>query len=261
MLTSPEEKDLGRPDPRKEAIPSPADSDVEEATKHVDDAPKAAFSALDFLASAALLESKTRASTPASMDELADVDEPSPLFIKRSPNPPSFPPSTYIHSYPGYVPMQGNQPAPAPTNPSQKYCPICNLLCRNSIHYRSHIRTHTEYRPFNCAKCDLWFLRKHDLRRHERIHDEIKRWSCEICGKGFSRKDGLKRHMEMADDVKKLRCRPPGAPPLDLMQARPQMVVQAPIPQQMMMMPHHPQPLAMQNMQQQQPQQQAPMAN
>ncbi|KAI9001595.1 hypothetical protein BC832DRAFT_520869, partial [Gaertneriomyces semiglobifer] len=72
--------------------------------------------------------------------------------------------------------------------------------CFKSFHRRqnllSHMRCHSEERPFHCSDCPHSFRRKHDLHRHFRsMHALKKPFECGHCGKPFARSDALTRHL------------------------------------------------------------------
>ncbi|OLY79232.1 Transcriptional regulator prz1 [Smittium mucronatum] len=76
-------------------------------------------------------------------------------------------------------------------------CPYsgCTNTYQKINFLRSHIKTHTNYRPFKCEYCNFAFARKHDLKRHTRIHTGDKPHKCAHCERSFSRTDALSRHL------------------------------------------------------------------
>lgn len=64
-------------------------------------------------------------------------------------------------------------------------------------HYKSHLKVHSDERPFQCQLCTKAFKRKNSLNKHESIHnldhkkEEIK---CNECLKTFKQKYNLIAH-------------------------------------------------------------------
>ncbi|CAO1615540.1 unnamed protein product [Sympodiomycopsis kandeliae] len=77
-------------------------------------------------------------------------------------------------------------------------CPFPNCsktFAKNrSYNLKTHLRSHSQLKPFACASCPRAFSRKHDLERHARVHSGDKPYICEVCGRGFPRSDALRRH-------------------------------------------------------------------
>ncbi|CAO1636965.1 unnamed protein product [Parajaminaea phylloscopi] len=63
-----------------------------------------------------------------------------------------------------------------------------------SYNLKTHLRSHSQLKPFACSSCPRAFSRKHDLERHARVHSGDKPYICEVCGRGFPRSDALRRH-------------------------------------------------------------------
>ena len=49
-------------------------------------------------------------------------------------------------------------------------CTLCPKRFTRAYNLRSHLRTHTDERPFVCSVCGKAFARQHDRRRHEGLH-------------------------------------------------------------------------------------------
>lgn len=63
-----------------------------------------------------------------------------------------------------------------------------------SYNLKTHLRSHSQLKPFACSSCPRAFSRKHDLERHARVHSGDRPYICEVCGRGFPRSDALRRH-------------------------------------------------------------------
>jgi hypothetical protein len=54
--------------------------------------------------------------------------------------------------------------------PSSFQCNLCPKRFTRAHNLRSHLRTHSDERPFVCTVCGKGFARQHDRKRHEAIH-------------------------------------------------------------------------------------------
>ena len=90
-------------------------------------------------------------------------------------------------------------------HPATFQCTLCPKKFTRAYNLRSHLRTHTDERPFVCTACGKAFARQHDRKRHEGLHSGAKKLVCrgELsgkagqtwgCGRRFARIEPLGRH-------------------------------------------------------------------
>ena len=96
-----------------------------------------------------------------------------------------------------------NDPKRIQKHPATFQCPRCSKRFTRAYNLRSHLRTHTDERPFVCTVCGKAFARQHDRKRHEGLHSGEKKFVCRGdlsngrqwgCGRRFARADALGRH-------------------------------------------------------------------
>lgn len=83
-------------------------------------------------------------------------------------------------------------------------CPQCNKVFQKPYNLKSHMKTHSNEKPYHCNICFKRFARLHDKKRHELLHQGVKNFKCQGylndgvtswgCGKTFARSDALSRH-------------------------------------------------------------------
>ncbi|XP_075730570.1 uncharacterized protein LOC142772259 [Rhipicephalus microplus] len=85
-------------------------------------------------------------------------------------------------------------------------CHLCPAAFFQKIHLAIHIRTHTGERPYSCDVCSASFSQKIVLVRHMRTHTGERPFCCDHCDASFSHKDGLVRHMRIHTEERPFSC-------------------------------------------------------
>lgn len=88
-------------------------------------------------------------------------------------------------------------------HPTTFQCNLCPKRFTRAYNLQSHLRTHTDERPFVCSVCGKAYARQHDRKRHEGLHAGEKEFVCKGvlkdgnnwgCRRRFARADALGRH-------------------------------------------------------------------
>lgn len=125
-------------------------------------------------------------------------------------------------------------------------CDKCGKLFQKPYNLKSHMKTHSTERPYQCLVCSKTFARLHDRKRHELLHEGVKNFKCEGflkdgstkwgCGKKFARLDALARHFRtetgwlcikpLMDEAKELELQ---GKPVDLLAYLPHQILLPPL--------------------------------
>lgn len=86
---------------------------------------------------------------------------------------------------------------------------ICEM-CGNSFFTKNdiitHMRIHTDEKPYGCSYCSKRFRQIASLIRHKRTHTGEKPYSCPICDKQFSDKSLVNKHLTVHSNERKFSC-------------------------------------------------------
>ncbi|XP_052742054.1 gastrula zinc finger protein XlCGF46.1-like [Bicyclus anynana] len=79
-------------------------------------------------------------------------------------------------------------------------CQVCGRICKSKSVLTSHMKSHSDYKPYACTSCDKRYKDCGTLKRHfDRNHNIARTKSviCEHCGKCFYSKGDCKIHMRI----------------------------------------------------------------
>lgn len=75
-------------------------------------------------------------------------------------------------------------------------CIYCPKMFISNAALVTHLRTHTNERPYKCHYCDKCFKQKGARTVHHRRHTGENPFVCQICGKGYKQSVNLRSHMK-----------------------------------------------------------------
>lgn len=154
-----------------------------------------------------LMEQRRRSLSPYDSSFSPDASRESSPGPRTSPSrrssTSSIPNRDYILELADPTRPPTGRPERVQKHPATFQCTLCPKKFTRAYNLRSHLRTHTDERPFVCTVCGKAFARQHDRKRHEGLHSGEKKFVCRGdlgtggswgCGRRFARADALGRH-------------------------------------------------------------------
>lgn len=86
-------------------------------------------------------------------------------------------------------------------------CNICQKKFTQVSNLNLHTRTHSKEKPFACEKCPKFFSTSSNLKVHLKIHTGIKDHTCSLCSKAFKTASELKSHEGIHSQIKSKICK------------------------------------------------------
>ena len=85
-------------------------------------------------------------------------------------------------------------------------CSICGKKWRTLTELKSHVKSHSELRPYMCEKCGQAYKHKGALEIHVGMHSGVSPFQCSVCSKCFTQKGALMRHLPMHTGETPYQC-------------------------------------------------------
>ena len=85
-------------------------------------------------------------------------------------------------------------------------CDKCGKSFRQLGSLRTHLRLHSDERPYRCEFCPLTFAQGGSLSSHRKVHTGVKPHRCEECGAAFAHAGNLRVHLRVHSGQRPYVC-------------------------------------------------------
>lgn len=90
--------------------------------------------------------------------------------------------------------------------PSVNLCDTCGKCFNSPEQLRSHVRVHSDHRPFPCTYCEKRFRSRLQQLQHLHVHNGQKQFICMQCGKAFAKRGSLLAHSRLHNGETPFAC-------------------------------------------------------
>lgn len=90
--------------------------------------------------------------------------------------------------------------------PSVNLCDTCGKCFNYPEQLRSHVRVHSDHRPFPCTYCEKRFRSRLQQLQHLHVHNGEKQFICMQCGKAFAKRGSLVAHSRLHSGETPFAC-------------------------------------------------------
>ncbi|VDP90400.1 unnamed protein product [Echinostoma caproni] len=85
-------------------------------------------------------------------------------------------------------------------------CFLCARVYARPSTLKTHLRTHSGFRPYQCVRCGKKFSQVANLTAHMRIHSGDRPFQCPICHRSFSQSSSVTTHMRTHSGERPYKC-------------------------------------------------------
>ncbi|TPP57147.1 Protein glass [Fasciola gigantica] len=92
------------------------------------------------------------------------------------------------------------------TNKQPSVCFLCARVYARPSTLKTHLRTHSGFRPYQCFRCGKKFSQVANLTAHMRTHSGDRPFQCPVCHRSFSQSSSVTTHMRTHSGERPYKC-------------------------------------------------------